>query len=419
MPWRRFLMGIGGCALVASSFSAVAGAQNVNAGRIDVVQVNGLIDPAIAALIRSSLRDAARLHSTVVVFQLDASGAVDVDVDALLHDVTHSAVPVAIWVGPSGGGARGAAALLARSAAFSAVAPGAHLGPVDPIRYDKPSFTVHAPLKDVTEKAATLLEFIGLLDGRTLQSSTGPVTLSTIKVVQLNGKQVREPAGEIHFRKLGLVPQLAHTLDSPWVAYFLFVAGLALIVFEFFSVGVGVAGFVGAVALIGGCFGFSHLPLAPWAVALLLLGMLGMSIDIQAGTLGAWTFIGAASLVAGSIWLFGGSSRLDPTWWVLVVVIGSTVLFMLSGMTAMVRSRFSTPTMGREDLVGEMGLAEADVDPDGVVRVRDALWRARTNRATPIHAGDPVRVVSIEGVVLEVEPESGGARDHRERRRGS
>ena len=271
----------------------------------------------------------------------------------------------------------------------------------------------------MTAKAATLLEFIGLLDGRTIETAAGPVTLSTIKVVDLNDKQVREPSGEIHFRKLGLSAQLAHTLNSPWVAYFLFIVGLALIIFEFFSVGIGIAGFVGAIALLGACFGFSHLPVTPWAVALLLFGMFGMSIDVQAGTLGPWTFIGAGSLVAGSIWLYGGSSHLDPAWWVLVVVIGSTVVFMLSGMTAMIRSRFSTPTIGREDLVGEMGSAEADVDPDGVVRVRDALWRARTNRATPIHAGDAVRVVSIEGVVLEVEPETGGARDHRERRRGS
>jgi membrane-bound serine protease (ClpP class) len=104
---------------------------------------------------------------------------------------------------------------------------------------------------------------------------------------------------------------------------------------------------------------------------------------------------------------------------VLVVVIACTVAFMVAAMPAMVRSRFSTPTIGREELVGEMGRAEADVDPDGVVRIRDALWRARTNRATPIHAGDAVRVVSIEGVVLEVEPESGGARDYRERRRST
>ena len=63
-----------------------------------------------------------------------------------------------------------------------------------------------------------------------------------------------------------------------------------------------------------------------------------------------------------------------------------------------------------------MGTAEVDVDPDGVVRIHDALWRARTNRATPIHGGDAVRVISVEGIVLEVEPETGGAKNHRDRR---
>ena len=68
-------------------------------------------------------------------------------------------------------------------------------------------------------------------------------------------------------------------------------------------------------------------------------------------------------------------------------------------------------------MLGELGTAEVAVNPDGVVLVRDARWRARTNRATPIQAGDRVRVIAIEGVVLEVEPEAGGARDYRERGR--
>ena len=160
---------------------------------------------------------------------------------------------------------------------------------------------------------------------------------------------------DVHFHKLDLGQQLAHTLDSPWVAYFLFVVGLLLIVFEFFTAGVGIAGFVGAVALVGGCFGFSHLPVAPWAVALIMFGIFGLAVDVQAGGLGVWTFIGGAALTAGSIWLYDGSSRLDPKWWVLVLVIGGTIAFMLSGMTAMVRARFSTPTIGRGELVGEMG----------------------------------------------------------------
>ena len=99
----------------------------------------------------------------------------------------------------------------------------------------------------------------------------------------------------------------------------------------------------------------------------------------------------------------------------IALVCGGTVLFMLSGMTAMIRSRFSTPTIGREELIGEMGVAEVDVAPDGVVKIHEALWRARTNRATPITAGDEIRVVAVEGIVLEVEPREGGAKDYRDR----
>jgi membrane-bound serine protease (ClpP class) len=89
---------------------------------------------------------------------------------------------------------------------------------------------------------------------------------------------------------------------------------------------------------------------------------------------------------------------------------------MLGGMPAMVRSRFSTPTIGREWMVGEVGTAQGPVAPDGIVSVRDAPWRARTNRATPIAAGDAVLVVAIDGLVLEVEPQVGAAVDYRERR---
>jgi membrane-bound serine protease (ClpP class) len=72
--------------------------------------------------------------------------------------------------------------------------------------------------------------------------------------------------------------------------------------------------------------------------------------------------------------------------------------------------------MGREGMIGELGTAEVAVAPEGVVVIRGARWRARTNRATPIAAGESARVVAVEGLVLEVEPEAGGARDYRERR---
>jgi len=86
-----------------------------------------------------------------------------------------------------------------------------------------------------------------------------------------------------------------------------------------------------------------------------------------------------------------------------------------TAMPAMVRTRFSTPTIGREWMIGEMGRAVTAINPDGTVQMREGLWRAYTNRATPIDELDRVRVIGIEGLVLEVEPEEGAARDYRER----
>jgi membrane-bound serine protease (ClpP class) len=436
-------------ALVLAALALTAGGAGSaprDSGRrgIVIVQVNGLLDPPNAALIEKSIRDAERAHASLVAFQLSASGAVDVNVASLVNTITDASVPVAVWVGPSGGQARGASALLALAASYTSVAPGAHIGPILPVDFGhphapgqlalaesvarlRPQHNVDAVLArrlsgpeavkrgvvDGTEP--TVGQFIAGLNGKVLSTANGDVRMSTSEVVGVGAKRTVQANQDVRFRKLDLTQQLAHTLGAPWVAYFLFVAGLALMLLEFYTASVGIAGAVGAVALVGGCFGFSHLPVAPWAVGLLVFGMFGLAIDLQAGGLGPWTFIGGASLIAGSIWLYDGATALDPAWWILVLVCGSTLLFVLSGMTAMVRSRFSTPTIGREELIGEMGVAEVGVDPDGVVRVRDALWRARTNRATPIAAGDAVRVVAVEGLLLEVEPESGGARDYRKR----
>jgi membrane-bound serine protease (ClpP class) len=265
----------------------------------------------------------------------------------------------------------------------------------------------------------TIGELIVGLDKQKVTTAAGEVTLSTAKVIGTGRDRRRQPNQEVRFRRLGLGGQVLHRLISPSIAYFLLVAGLALLVFEFYTEGVGLAGLVGAVCVIGAFVGFSHLPVHWWAFGLLLLATFGFAVDVQVGALGIWTVIATIALGAGSLFLYGGSSQLRPAWWVLLVVVLGTFLFMVGGMTAMIRSRFSTPTIGREGMVGELGTAEVPVDPDGVVLIRGARWRARTNRATPVAAGDSVRVVAVEGLVLEVEPPEGGARDYRDRSRRS
>jgi len=83
----------------------------------------------------------------------------------------------------------------------------------------------------------------------------------------------------------------------------------------------------------------------------------------------------------------------------------------------MTRTRFATPTVGREWMIGADGEAVTSIDPEGTVRVGEGEWHARTNRATPLQPGDPLRVAAIDGVTLEVEPLEGAAKDYREMRK--
>ncbi len=257
----------------------------------------------------------------------------------------------------------------------------------------------------------TLGDFVVVLNGVSYRGTT----LQTAEVVQQGDQLKRRTIAPTRFYKLDLLPRLMHTVASPEVGYLLLAIGLSLLVFEFFTAGIGVAGLVGAGCLVLGCYGVVALPNRPWALALLIASFLAFAVDVQAGVPRFWTGAGTVAFLVGS-WFLYTTYRMG--WLALAVGIVGVLLAFISGMPAMVRTRFATPTVGREWMVGEVGEAAIAVDPEGVVVVNGAQWRARTNRATPIPRGGRIRVVAIDGVTLEVEPEEGGARDYRERARG-
>ena len=131
--------------------------------------------------------------------------------------------------------------------------------------------------------------------------------------------------------------------------------------------------------------------------------MLAFAVDVQVGIPRFWTAVGIVATTVASLWLFEPlpGVTLRPSWITLIAGIGGIALAFVVGMPSMVRTRFATPTIGREWMIGELGEVVEAVDPDGVVSVGSARWRARTNRATPVAAG-----------------ESGARRRHRRRHAG-
>jgi len=391
--------------LVAASAPLTAHAQTPK-GAVDVIEVSGRVDPIVADFVLDSLRTAERDNSEALVIQVDSPGDLlsSSQLNRLTSRVARASVPVAVWVGESGAVAHGGAARLADVAPVVGIAPGSHVGecPDCQVRPGLRTTRSLSASQALARKAVDLIsptigDFIVDLDGRTVNGHV----LQTARVVQRGNQPRREPSVSVRFAKLSLIPRLLHTVASPSVAYLLLMAGMLLIVFEFFTVGIGLAGAAGALFGVLAAYGLAVLPTRPIGLGLLVLGVVGLSVDVQTGAPRVWTGIGAVSLLAGTWLLYDGVSLPIVT---AVLTLLGVAIFMLAAMPSVVRARFSTPTIGRESMVGEVGQATADLGPEGMVQVRDALWRARTNRATPIAAGDPVRVVGVEGLVLQVEP---------------
>jgi membrane-bound serine protease (ClpP class) len=402
---------------------------------VDVIEVSGLLDAPLLDFIERSIQRAETDGSQALVLQMDSTGAVvdDEQVAALADRMRSASVPVTIWVGPSGSRAYGASGQLLGAAAVTGMAPGSRIGRFGPPLPTQEPLTfgqATAYLRNFTlgaEEARnqgalklgvddrgtpTLGDFVVVLDGFEYRGEA----LDTAEVVERDGQVRRQLVIQPRSYKLDLLPRLLHTVASPPVTYLLLAIGLGLLVFEFFTAGIGVAGVVGAFCLVLGSYGVAALPTRWWSLLLLFLAFVAFSIDVQTGVPRFWTGVGVALFVISSFTLFEGHPL---SWITLLVAFAGVLLTYFSGMPSMVRTRFATPTIGREWMIGRVGEVAIAVDPEGVVELDGAQWRARTNRATPIGKGGRVRVVAIDGVTLEVEPEAGGARDYRDRSRSA
>ena len=430
------LAGMVGLSLLGSTASAESDSP---LAPVDVLQVSGLFDPLTVRSIEDAIDESEANGSQALILQLNTGGSVVSrgDMTRLLQKVADAKVAIGVWVGQSGDArAYGLPAQLFGVADVTAMVAGSRVGYTGELvvldgavvdlgpsavllRNGSMSFSqarksgvLRLDISD--EGVPTVKSMVLAMDGVTVDGTT----LDTVAERLNDNGNTENVSTLVRFSGLGLLDEMFHTVGSPPMAYLFFIIGCCLLIFEFFTAGVGVAGVVGTVLTIFGCYGFSALPVREVAVALLVSAMVAFAIDVQVGIPRFWTGVGTTLFVLGSWFLYrplpGNDLRLG--WITLFVGLSGVLLTFVVGMPSMVRTRFSTPTIGREWMIGSTGLAVGAISPEGVAQVGESKWRARTNRATPLAAGDQLRVVAIDGVTLEVEPLEGAARDYRERR---
>ncbi len=425
VPLLAFLVLAGGPSASAATVSP--------AGSVVVVEIDGSIDRVQAGYLTDSL-DQAETDGSTVVIQLDSAGTLDQDAVALAQEIHDSRVPVVVWVGPAPAKAQGAALLFLYASALAAVAPGVGLGPLEPLdlvearnatfppspqieatatrwaeEFHKPT-PLAFPTRPVPAQAAldgniaqvaavSVTDLLAKIDGRSIWSSAGEVTLRT--AVATDPSQT--PVG-VRFTSMSPIDRVLHAAASPAAIYVLLVFGLAALAFELTQPGFGFAGFAGVGMVALAVYGLTAVPFS-WPGMLLLLAGVGlMTLDVRLRKLGVLTGLGVLSFLAGSLLLFADvAPPIRPSPWLIGALTLASFLYYGFILTVSLQSR-DRITSTQRGLVGLVGETRAALDPEGPVFVKGTLWRGRSS-AGPIPEGARVRVRGVEGLILRVEPE--------------
>lgn len=402
------------------------------------LKIAGQVEPILANYIGEGITDAENRHAALILITMDTPGGLSDSMKDIVQCILASKVPVAVYVSPNG--ARGASAgfYILLAADIAAMAPGTHTGAASPVlaiggyvpQIDevlrrKINNDAMAFLRSLTEKRGrnpalaetAITESKAFTAGEALNGKLIDLVAGSKEDLlrQLNGREItRFDGGKVQlalsapslasFELSGRQKFLARIVQ-PDVFFILLIVGVLGLYTEFTHPGVIAPGVLGGICIVLALYAMHFLPVNFAGVLLILLALAFFILEAKYTSHGVLLAGGIISMLLGAIFLIrspitgGGVS--------LAVALAVTIPFALLAvflMRLVLRSRKWKPATGREELLGERGIAVSALPPgaEGMIRIHGELWRATSTAS--ISEGQTVRVLRIDGLRLAVEP---------------
>jgi membrane-bound serine protease (ClpP class) len=432
-----------------------------------VLDVDGAISPGSADYVVRGLKSAAGDQAQLVVLKMDTPGGLDTSMRMIIKQIIASPVPVAAFVAPQGARAASAGTYILYASHIAAMAPATNLGAATPVSIGiggidgqqgtgdqpkkggkdgeqgkdaspvggEPAATGSAMEHKQINDASAYIRSLAQMRGRNIewaeQAVRQAVSLSAdealkLKVIDVIARDVPDLLRQIDGRKVNVLgveraldlrdarivamepdwrSRLLAVIAEPSIAYLLMLAGVFGLFFEFSNPGFVLPGVVGAISLLLALFALQMLPVNYAGLALIVLGLAFMIAEVFIPSFGVVGIGGVIAFMIGSVMLIDSGIPGFGIPWSVIVPVGiasALFIFFVAGMALKARQR--PVVSGREELIGSSGEVLEDFDGrDGWALVHGENWRIRSRQ--PLGRGQKIRVVRMDGLIFDVEPE--------------
>ena len=423
----------------AAPVAVGAGPPKAPAGpapHVDVIHLEGVIAPGTARYVIRGIREAEQDGAAVLLIEMHTPGGLLKSMDDITRAMLNAKVPTVVYVYPPGSRAASAGVFIAYAAGVAAMAPTTHLGAAHPVgvgggggQEDKTMIAKvtndavaqirgfaarHGRNADWAEKAVR--ESVSITEAQALQLHVIDVVAPDPRALldKIDGREVLTGSGtrRLHTRGARLVDipmdvteQFLELLSDPNVGFILMTVAIYGIIFELSNPGSVFPGVIGGLALILALASFAVLEVNVAGVILIGFSLILFIADIKVPSHGVLTAGGIASFVIGSLLLTERQAPFLRISLTLIVTMGAlTAVFFGFAVGAGIRAQRRKVTTGREGLVGAVGVARSQLNPEGTVFVQGEIWTAESVDGV-IPAGSRVRVTQVEGLRLRVKKE--------------
>jgi membrane-bound serine protease (ClpP class) len=391
-----------------------------------IIELEGPISSGAATNLTRGIKEAEDRGASLVIFQLDTPGGLVVSMKTMVKTIMNSSVPVVVFVSPKGAGAASAGVLVTVSAHIAAMAPGTNIGAAHPVSGDGQEIGETMEEKVVNDMASygrgiakekgrnaewvekAVRESVSITADEAVDKNVVDLVAADIDELleMIDGREVSVKSGTIRLDTKDLkrvyyeprtIDEILMLISDPTIMAILFSIGLLGLGFEITHPGAIFPGVIGAISLILAFYSMQTLPVDYAGLMLIGLAILLFLAEIKVTSYGLLSIGGIISLTLGSMMFFEDLGLSFTMGIPFVVVISAFFLFVA---WLAIRAQRSKVRAGKEGLIGELGVVQETLDPEGKVFVHGELWKAVSREK--IEVNEKVEVEAIQGLLLKV-----------------